>query len=139
MGRRWPSPKSRRVRRATIPTTSTGRPRRSPRRPRPRSRLSPASRRALHSSALCPIVTLVVCRRAPIAYGYLRFVMTGARMKKRRNEDDYAKTQVLERGHGQRSGAKDEADALYQEYVETTEPDAGDQTITHKWRGSSKG
>jgi hypothetical protein len=61
-------------------------------------------------------------------------------MKKRRNDDDYAKTQVLERGHAQRSGAQDEADALYQEYVETTEPESGeDQTIAHKWRGSSKG
>ena len=61
-------------------------------------------------------------------------------MKKRRNEDDYAKTQVLERGHGQRPGGKEEADALYQEYVETTEADSGeDRTVTHHWRASKKG
>ena len=61
-------------------------------------------------------------------------------MKKRRNDDDYAKTQVLERGQRQRPGAKDEADALYQEYVETTEADSSeDRTIAHKWRGSSQG
>jgi hypothetical protein len=61
-------------------------------------------------------------------------------MKKRRNEDDYAKTQVLERGSGQRPGDKDDADALYQEYVETAETDSSeDRTVAHKWRGSSKG
>jgi hypothetical protein len=61
-------------------------------------------------------------------------------MKKRRNDDDYAKTAVLERRHGQRPGEKDEADALYQEYVETTEAEASeDRTITHHWRGTKSG
>ena len=60
-------------------------------------------------------------------------------MKKRRNEDDYAKTQFLERDHGQRPGVKDDADALYQKYVETTEgASTEDQTVAHHWRGSSK-
>jgi hypothetical protein len=61
-------------------------------------------------------------------------------MKKRRNDDDYAKTAVLERGHGQRPAAKDDADALYQEYVETTEAESSeDRTVTHHWRGTKKG
>ncbi|HEX5098928.1 MAG TPA: hypothetical protein VFV94_05485 [Polyangiaceae bacterium] len=61
-------------------------------------------------------------------------------MTKRRNEDDYAKTAVLERGHKLRPGEKDDADALYQEYIETTETEASeDRTIAHHWRGSKKG
>ena len=61
-------------------------------------------------------------------------------MKKRRNEDDYAKTAVLDRGQAQRPGEKADADALYQEYVETTEAEASeDRTVAHHWRGSKKG
>lgn len=61
-------------------------------------------------------------------------------MKKRRNDDDYAKTAVLERGQGRRQTGQDEADALYKEYVETTEAESSeDRTITHHWQGSKKG
>ena len=42
-------------------------------------------------------------------------------MKKGRNEDDFAKTAVLDRKQGQRPSGKDDPDALYREYVETTE------------------
>jgi hypothetical protein len=61
-------------------------------------------------------------------------------MKKRRIDDDYAKTAVLERGQGRRQTGQDEADALYKEYVETTEAESSeDRTIVHHWRGSKKG
>ena len=60
-------------------------------------------------------------------------------MKKGRNEDDFAKTAVLDRKQGQRPSGKDDPDALYREYVETTETKASeDQTVAHHWRSLMK-
>jgi hypothetical protein len=56
-------------------------------------------------------------------------------MKKRRNEDDYAKTEVLERV----PCGNDEAGAPDQQHVETSETDAtGDSTVIYHRQGSSR-
>ena len=63
-----------------------------------------------------------------------------SQVKKKRREDDYAKTQVLDNGQSKRPGGEDEVDAAYREYVDTVETEGSeDRTVTHHWRGTAKG
>ena len=58
-------------------------------------------------------------------------------MKKRRDEDDYAETQVLEGGYAGPRG--NEGGAPQQRQVETTDADSSDDpTVRYRWRGSSQ-